>query len=290
MNVGDNEGNTGFHFACFKGNLNVVQFLVQQGFDMNLSEKNGRTGFHAACGSKNSNLAQLIHQAIVDESSGFFDTGSKEVVQFLLEQGSDMNAVDNEGHTGFHIACFSGDLDLVQFFLQQGFDMNMSNIYGGTAFHGACLSGNLNIVQFLLQQGFDMNICNINGATGFHMACYRGNLNVVQFLLQQGFQDINKRFDSLSGLNMLINRPHDYPSQELFMPCILLLIEAGAELDENYVFEELISAIQNRIIEITFIKKTIFQKWTGRIAQAITDFTMEPFTNTSLQNLSQFLD
>jgi len=38
------------------------------------------------------------------------------------------------------------------------------------------------------------------------------------------------------------------------------------------------------------MKELIFEKWTGRIAQAITDFTIDPYTNTSLQNLSQFLD
>ena len=56
------------------------------------------------------------------------------------------------------------------------------------------------------------------------------------------------------------------------------------------MFEALIDGIQNRIIEITFMKETLFQKWTGRIAQAITDFAMDPVTNTSLQNLSQFLN
>jgi hypothetical protein len=74
------------------------------------------------------------------------------------------------------------------------------------------------------------------------------------------------------------------------MPSILLLIEAGAELNKNDVFEELIPAIQNRIIEIMFVEQTIFEKWTGRIARVITDFTMESFTNKSLQNLSKFLD
>ena len=87
---------------------------------------------------------------------------------------------------------------------------------------------------------------------------------------------------------MLMNQRYDLSHDELFIPCILLLIEAGAELDEIYVFEKLISAIQNRIIEITFMKEIIFEKWTGRIAQAITDYTMDSFTNTSLQNLSKF--
>ena len=76
--------------------------------------------------------------------------------------------------------------------------------------------------------------------------------------------------------------------------CTLFLIEAGATLNKNDVFsyfsEELISATRNRIIEITFTEQTIFKKWTGRIAQAITDFTIHPFTNTSLQNLCQHLD
>jgi len=95
----------------------------------------------------------------------------------------------------------------------------------------------------------------------------------------------------MTGLEVLFNQQYAYTNDELFVPCILLLIEAGAELDENDgSFVELIPAIQNRIIEIAFIKKTIFENWTGRIAQAITDFAMEPFTNTSLQNLSRFLD
>jgi len=89
----------------------------------------------------------------------------------------------------------------------------------------------------------------------------------------------------------LIGKRYDFDGDdELFMTCILLLIEAGAELNENYVFEGLIPAIKNRIIEITYMKKIIFGKWTERIAKVITDFTMEHSTNTSLQNLSQFLD
>jgi len=89
---------------------------------------------------------------------------------------------------------------------------------------------------------------------------------------------------------MLINHRRNLSRYERFLPCLLLLIEAGAQLNENDVFEELTSAIQNRIIEITFTKGIVFEKWTGRIAQAITDFTMDPFTSTSLQNLSQFFD
>ena len=47
INDKDIDRNTGFHVACFGGNLNIVQFFLEQGFDMNSSNDNGGTGFHA---------------------------------------------------------------------------------------------------------------------------------------------------------------------------------------------------------------------------------------------------
>jgi ankyrin repeat protein len=193
MYISDIGGRTGFHLACFTGDLKVVQFFLQQGFDMYIGDNGGRTGFHLACFMGNLN-----------------------VVQFLLQEGGfDMYLGNNAGNTGFHAACFMGNLNVVQFLVQRGFDINVSGRSGLTGFHVACLGGklnpflnqrgfnipddiyhekirfhihgNLNVVQFLLQQGFDMNCVENNGVTGFHFACVSGNLNVVQFLLQQGF-------------------------------------------------------------------------------------------------------
>jgi len=268
INISHDCGWTGFHFACCNGKLNVVQFLLQQEFDMNIGDEGGVTGFHGAC-----------------------HYGKLNVVQFLLEQEFDMNISDNEGTTGFHFACSHGKLNLVKFLLQEGFDMNVGRNDGSTGFHDACSYGQLNMVKFLLQQEFDMNIGDENGYTRCHTACYHGKLNVVQFLLEQGFKDINKVvMGGKTGLEMLFDEELHLSEDERFIPCILFLIESGEQLNENYVFEGLIFAIQNRIIEITVVKKTIFENWTGRIAQAITDFTMGIITSTSSQNLSQFLD
>jgi len=269
MNVGDNFGTTGFHYACIHGKLNVVQFLLQEGFDMNVRDYEGETGFYLACSNRELNVAQ-----------------------FLLQQGFDMYGGDDDGLSSFHLAC-ENNADAVHTLLQLGFDMNTSDYLGYTGFHFACIQGCLRVVKFLIQKGIDMNVRDGDGDTGFHDACLNGNVNVVQFLVQQGFEGINEvNSNGKSGLETLItcNDRYTLSNNELFMPCLLLLIEAGAQLNEHDLFEELISAIKNRIIEITFMKQILFEKWTGRIAQAITDFTIDPFTNTSLQNLSQFLD
>jgi hypothetical protein len=270
MNMCDYNGIIGFHNACWKGHLNVVQFLVQKEFDMNASDDDGRTGFHYACSKGNLN-----------------------VVQFLVQRGFDMYIGNNNGRPGFHLACQTGNLTVVQFLLQQGFDMNVADIGGKTGFHYACAGGCLNVVRFLLQCGFDVNVADIGGKTGFHSACRYRSFNVVRFFVQQGFEGIHERdFLNMTGLEILVilRGQYDVRGDKCFIPCLLLLIEAGVKLDEYYVFGKLLYAIQNRIIEITFMKQKIFEKWTGRIAQVITDFTMEPFINTSLHNLSQFLN
>jgi hypothetical protein len=220
------------------------------------------------------------------------EKGNLKVVKLYLAQlgfAVFMNTRDNFGDTGFHLACENGNLNVVQFLVQKGFDMNIRTNFGETGFHLACENGNLNVVQFLVQKGFDMTVRDRN--TGFHLSCKNENLNVAHFLVQKGFEDINEPdMYGKTVLQSLIEQRWRLTNNELFMPCILLLIESGAQMDGNDVFKDLISAIENRICEITFMKKTIFEKWTGRIAQAITDYAMHSFTNTSLQILSQILD
>jgi len=196
----------------------------------------------------------------------------------------------------FHNACAKGNLKMVKVYLaQQGFDMNICDKFGYTGFHYACRCGKLNVVQFLIQQGFDINLSRPDGTTGFHQACIYGKLNVVRFLVQLGgFEGINEpnyAYGGMTGLQILIEHGDDYclRDNEMLIPCLLLLIEAGAKLDKNDIFEELIPAIGTRIIEIIFIRETIFENWTDRIAQVITDFTMHPIRNTSLQKLSKYV-
>merc|ERR1712096_369474 len=165
--------------------------------------------------------------------------------------------------------------------------------YGATGFHRACCQGNLKVIQFLVQEkGFDMHTGNNSGTTGFALASIAGEFNVIWFHLNhQEFTKINDYGFQCTPLDFFIQRKDDYADDELYIPCFLLLIESGGEVtEEHVVHDELISEIQNRIIEITFLKKMIDKKWTGRIAKLITDFIVEPFTDTSLQKLTQFLD
>jgi ankyrin repeat protein len=206
MYIGDHFGRTGFHFACFNGNLNVVQLLIKQKFNIYIGDNAKKTGFHWACFNGNLN-----------------------VVQVLLDKGFDMNVRDDKGKTGFHEACFRGKVNVVRLLLEEGFDMYIGDVWGFTGFHVACVGGkvtpfairigwtgpnapqsnesteypcvgNLDVIQILLKKGIDMKHRTKNGMTGFHIACTCGHLKAAQLLLRQGFDVNTVDHDKLTGL------------------------------------------------------------------------------------------
>merc|ERR1712224_1009789 len=48
INVQDNYGWNGFHFACDNGHANVVAMLIKAGVDINIQNNNGSNGLHLA--------------------------------------------------------------------------------------------------------------------------------------------------------------------------------------------------------------------------------------------------
>jgi ankyrin repeat protein len=126
-----------FHYACEKGNLTVVHFLVENGIDTKSQLSFGCTGFHLACKS-----------------------GKLKIVKYLIGIGFDINSLTCgifiSGQTGFHLACNFGHLSVVKYLMEMECDMNIAFIFNGNnAFHSACQNCSSNVVQFLIQQNVD---------------------------------------------------------------------------------------------------------------------------------------
>jgi hypothetical protein len=181
--------------------------------------------------------------------------------------------------------------------MEQGVDMNQVDDNGLTGFHYACENGNLDIVKLLIEHGVDINKVDVEGENGFPFACRRTNLHILKYLQKQNVNLINRRnFNDETGLDILIKRRSDET-----LSCIMFLIESGVELtDPQNLFrhfyrherDKIVKAIEDRINELTFTKQELFKNFTGRrVAKVITDFTMEPCTNvrSALENLRQTL-
>lgn len=75
--------------------------------------------------------------------------GRLDMVKFLVQKGSDVNAVNNDGETALHYASFHNRLDVAKFLVEAGADVNAVNSDGETALDHASSNENIDIVKFL---------------------------------------------------------------------------------------------------------------------------------------------
>jgi ankyrin repeat protein len=130
--------------AVMSGNLaEVKRLVIDCGIDPNAREDDkSATPLHAAA-----------------------ESGSPEVVEFLLEHGADLNARDKYGDTPLHYAAAFGHPETVRLLLERGTDPNIRNKYGATPLHYAVWFCNVDAARVLLDYGADPTIRDKDGRT-----------------------------------------------------------------------------------------------------------------------------
>ena len=170
LNIGNNEGETPLHLACFHGREEATKLLVEQLetylLGINETDKAGNTCFQVAC-----NAFSLIksHRSI-------------KIVEFLLKRPDiDINSrINQNGDSVFHIACFLGIEELVKLLIDTPkFDINIENNEGLTGFHLACLQLKHNVIKSILNSG-KVKIPEFKGiGIKFVMPCNLGRLDIT---------------------------------------------------------------------------------------------------------------
>ena len=121
--------------------------------------------------------------------------GDLERVTLLLEHGADKNQTGGIfGETALSAAADNNHLTVVQYLVEQGADMNKGNAKGGrlTPLHYACSSGHLDVARYLLEQGADRDKAARDGMTSLHHAARNGHLETAKLLMAYG-ADLNAR-------------------------------------------------------------------------------------------------
>ncbi|XP_065883611.1 poly [ADP-ribose] polymerase tankyrase-2-like [Dysidea avara] len=129
--------------ACKEGNIEVVRKLVNQS-TVNSRDTGGRksTPLHFAAGF-----------------------GRQEVVEYLLDNGSKVDAKDDGGLMPLHNACSFGHTEVVQLLLKHGADPNARDNWNYTPLHEASSKGKIDVCIVLLQSFADPIIRNTEGKT-----------------------------------------------------------------------------------------------------------------------------
>lgn len=98
-------------------------------------------------------------------------SGNKDLVLYLLSQGSSVNERDADGSTPLYHAANGGSLAVVQLLLARGAKVNQARRDGWTPLHAAVASGQRPVVEYLLSKGANLHAkAGVKGETPFQIA------------------------------------------------------------------------------------------------------------------------
>ncbi len=114
-------------------------------------------------------------------------------VKGLIEEGTDVNAQDNEGWTALMWALEYGHTEVVKLLIEEGADVNAQSNSGETALWAASRYGqHPDIVKLLIEEGADVNAKDKKGFTALMYSSREGNTEIVKLLIEAG-ADVNAK-------------------------------------------------------------------------------------------------
>ena len=149
--------------------------------------------------------------------SPLHDALDADTMKVLLENGADVNAMDEDKTTPLHEACISGDIEITKVLLEKGANIEalekdvvelsfekapqlvnkiVKTYTGDYPIHIVSQQGNEELLEWLLKKGAIVSVKNKNGHTPIHSAIEKGHLNIVKFLLQRTRSDRKSTFES----------------------------------------------------------------------------------------------
>ena len=149
---------------------------LSESMDTDLKVDNYRHTFHT------SSEGDPTFQFFSSCQQGDFDG----VVQCLERDSSLLQAYNQEGWTGVHVAAFHNRDNILEILMEYSADMNAVSRDGKwTPLHLACIQGHVEIVKFMLANPMvDVDLLTESSGTPLHCACLAANKEIVELLLQ----------------------------------------------------------------------------------------------------------
>lgn len=145
------------HIAAESGNVDLVNFLLQNKADISASSDTNYTPLQAAA------LNGYLH-----------------VITILILKGANINARVIDGCTPLYYAVEKCHSDIVEILLKHGAQVNIvDKTFFNAPIHYAAHGGFIRIVKKLLEYNADATLATDKGFTPLHLATLGGHLEIV---------------------------------------------------------------------------------------------------------------
>jgi ankyrin repeat protein len=173
------------HLAIFRRHEKLARLLIYRGASLNGHALFRWRWIDRSDASvvreevKTLNIGTPLHAAAM--------TGSKNLIQLLLEKGLDVNLRTRRGRIPLHWAAASGSKDVAALLITKGASVNKKTMYGHTPLHySAKYGGDKATTELLLKNNADVNVIGAGDATPLDWAVEVKHQEIASLLRSHG--------------------------------------------------------------------------------------------------------
>ncbi len=200
------DGRTYIFWAAYKGNTEIIKYLLDNGARTDLTDDKGNTiiTFAAGSGQQNTAVYDLIIAADKDQVSKTNPDGANalllvapydsdlEVVTYFESKGLSVKSTDANGNGIFNYVARTGNTKLMDKLIEKGVK-GTDQAFIFTAYGTRGKANTVDAYEYLVNVGLNPNVANKEGVTPLHIVAARSkDIKVVTYLLEKGL-DVNAK-------------------------------------------------------------------------------------------------
>jgi ankyrin repeat protein len=200
------DGRTYIFWAAYKGNLEMMQYLVDKGAKTDIIDSHGYSllNFAATTGQLDTALYDFCIAHGADPKKEKSHDGANALllvapfikdialIDYFTAKGVAINTTDKYGNGIFNYAAKTGNISLMKYLVKKGISYKNKNTNGGNAMIFASKgtrnkTNSLDVFQYLEQLGISPNVVTKKGVTPLHVIAYKGkDLSIFNYFISKG--------------------------------------------------------------------------------------------------------
>ena len=202
INEKDADGRTALSWAATRGDLRSVSLLLQYRANPNLASLRGQTPLHWASQNSTGQSAQIL-QVLIDAGSDVnridywkrtaliyasCNQDDPRCLEVLVNGGANLNSQDCHQRSPLGYAAKMGKFEGLKYLLSAGADARLADIWGFPPLFEALQHNHHECLRSLLQQGPVPSLVDINGMSALHIAALYSDVKSLDIFAGYGIE------------------------------------------------------------------------------------------------------